>query len=346
VVVEEQPLAATKDSVPNVVDEIIVEQPAVIVESVVSESNEPTTVENILEQVTEETPTVSHPHSTFSAHDEVHELEVKYEDELNTVSQQHFADKDAPVNNAAALAAQSYPIEVNSSLLHHELQTQAKAILSELQNELHRQHERDLEVKYRHDLKEALREQAHELEERRKHDLEAQATQIVTELQEELNHSVALIRKAQVDQLLTLQPKVDALQAQLKAFHEVANETSSAVKQTVDTHHISSVVLALELALSQHHGENAALFIKDLQRTCKDDELVLAVLKALPENVVREGAMSHRELQVRFNVMRNEVRKVALAPEEAPKMVGQAIGTFLAWVTWVPKGHITGKITA
>jgi hypothetical protein len=147
-----------------------------------------------------------------------------------------------------------------------------------------------------------------------------------------------------VDQLLTLQPKIDALQAQLKTFHEVANETASAVKQTVDTHHISSVVLALELALSQHHGENAALFIKDLQRTCKDDELVLAVLKALPENVVREGAMSHRELQVRFNIMRNEVRKVALAPEEAPKMLGQAIGTFLAWVTWVPKGHITGGV--
>ena len=48
------------------------------------------------------------------------------------------------------------------------------------------------------------------------------------------------------------------------------------------------------------------------------------------------------ELQVRFQVMRDEVRKAALAPDNAPQLVGQIIGTLMASIASAPKGYVTG----
>ena len=36
------------------------------------------------------------------------------------------------------------------------------------------------------------------------------------------------------------------------------------------------------------------------------------------------------------------MRKAALAPESAPPLIGQLIGSLLAGITWSPKGYVRG----
>ena len=137
-----------------------------------------------------------------------------------------------------------------------------------------------------------------------------------------------MLRKSQVDQLLELQPSIQSVHSQLEAVKRAADATASAVKQTIGIHELSAAVLSLELALSsssysnRSDGAGIAAHFDEVKAACAGDEVVQAVLESLPARVVTRGALPLSELQVRFAVMREEVRKTALAPEAAPKMVG------------------------
>jgi MICOS complex subunit MIC60 len=88
--------------------------------------------------------------------------------------------------------------------------------------------------------------------------------------------------------------------------------------------------------------------VQHLQSLCQEtDPLVVHLLQTLPTRVQTDqgGALSVPELQVRFEVMREEVRKAALAPEAAPKLVGQLVGSVLAAIAIAPKGFVAGQGT-
>ena len=186
---------------------------------------------------------------------------------------------------------------------------------------------REAEAAYQKQLEDTVRAQAEGFHATLKRELEEQSTKIQTEFQDELNHQVALLRKSQVDELLTLQPQVQELHSQLDAVKRAADATAGAIKKTIDIHHLSAAVLSLELALSSTSGMHTSdnhigEHFQAVKTACQGDEVVTAVLNSLPERVVTSGALPLSELQVRFSVMRDEVRKAALAPEAAPVMIG------------------------
>lgn len=215
----------------------------------------------------------------------------------------------------------------------------------------------EITKKYQDELNATIKAQAEGFQATLQKELENQAKKIHTELQDQLNHQVALLRKSHSDTLMSIQPKIESLQSDLKKYDEVIDSTRDAVQYTLQSHAVSSAVLALELILSnpsvtpsattKSNNQNSSIATKlnNLKGLCKDDTLVTNLLDSLPVRVKSQGALTLPELQVRFQVMRDEVRKAALAPEAAPKMIGQLVGTLLASISSAPKGLVTGQGT-
>jgi hypothetical protein len=213
---------------------------------------------------------------------------------------------------------------------HHQLELEIARILFAYEQDTAHQAAsklKEVEASYQKQLEDTVRAQAEGFHNTLKRELEEQATKIQTELQDELNHQVALLRKSQVDELMAMQPRVLDLQGQLEGIKRAADATAGAIKKTIDIHHLSAAVLSLELALStptsmQDGANSIGQHFEAVKAACQGDEVVTEVLKSLPARVASKGALPLSELQVRFGVMREEVRKAALAPEAAPKMLG------------------------
>jgi len=107
-------------------------------------------------------------------------------------------------------------------------------------------------------------------------------------------------------------------------------------------HKNSAALLALEGALATSKPFAAELAAVRATANKEDDALALAVVASLPPGVPAAGAPTVAELRARFAVVRKEARKAAYAPDQAPAIVGQVIGSALAAVAPAPKGYVAG----
>lgn len=163
-------------------------------------------------------------------------------------------------------------------------------------------------------------------------------------LQAELNEKVALLRKSHNDHLLEMQPRLEELNgAVLVAQQEVA-EAVRVVKSAATNHKLSAAVLVLDSLLESGGGAGEGVqALQQLREVAAEEEVVRAVLAALPPDLLTKNHVpTLADLQVRFQVMRDEVRKVVLAPAGAPKLLGQIVGAVLAKLSFTPSGYLTG----
>ncbi|KAJ1434173.1 mitochondrial inner membrane protein-domain-containing protein [Ochromonadaceae sp. CCMP2298] len=195
---------------------------------------------------------------------------------------------------------------------------------------------------YQAQLTATIRAQAEGFQATLQRELESQNLKITQELQDQLNHEVAVMRKTQLDELLALQPAVQAATESVTAVSDAVAQAGAEMGKTVDVLALSAAVLSLELALNDPSGAPVSGLFVAVRQASASDAVVGAVLDSLPSRVLSEGALPLPALQVRFAVMREEARKAALAPEGAPKIVGQLIGTVLATISWKPSGFIAG----
>lgn len=235
-----------------------------------------------------------------------------------------------------------------------ELEFEVKKILLEVEkNVLSREAglSQRLDVKYQKQLAEAIRAQAEGFQATMQRELDSQQHRIHEELNSQLNHQVAVLRQSQVEQLMELEPKIAEVQSQFSELLQVAEAAAASVRDTKLSNAYSAAVLALELALSTSGGDDPddarvvpARFasVASLAEQLPEEQLVTHMLHTLPDTLKERGALPLSELQLRFRVMRQEVRKAALAPEAAPKLVGQLIGSGLAAISWAPTGLVPG----
>jgi mitofilin len=166
---------------------------------------------------------------------------------------------------------------------------------------------------------------------------------IRTDLQEQMNNHVAVLQESHVKELLELEHKLAALHGEVVAFNAAADATDATARAAARQHQNSSAVLALEGALASSKPFAAELAAVRATAAADDDALTLAVVSSIPPTLPAQGAPTLPELRARFAVVRKEVRKAALAPENAPTMIGQLIGTALAMVAPAPKGLVSGS---
>lgn len=156
---------------------------------------------------------------------------------------------------------------------------------------------RELEEKSRKQLNDTIQSQAEGFNSTLRQELSEQAHKIQSELQAQFNNTIALIRKDQVEELLSLQPKVQQVASELNDISNMLTQNTVAVEASAAVHAASSAVLGLELSLVSS-AVPIKKHVSSLKSICRGDELVDAVLSSLPDSVLASGALSLSELQV------------------------------------------------
>jgi hypothetical protein len=232
----------------------------------------------------------------------------------------------------ALMAQQRAELEV-------EAQRASMRLMSALQAEASAKHEDEV-VRFEVQLSEALRSQAKQLEREAEEALAAHGLKVQAELQDQLNHEVARLREAHVKVLVALQEKVEGTAGGLRALMAVSEHREERGLFSAASHLESSATLALEKSLEGAEPLRPA--VEALRSACAGDPLVTGLLNSLPEVALETGVASQHDLRARFEGVRTEVRKAALAPSNAPSLVGQAVGSVLASVSWAPSGFVPG----
>ncbi len=239
-----------------------------------------------------------------------------------------------------------------------ELEYELERVLFEREKEISTQSATriaEVEAKYKNELHATIKAQAEGFQATLQRELQDQQTKITNELQEQLNHALALTNKHHSDVLMQLQPRLETLSASLSAYHGVIDATAAQQQLAKDHEAFSTAVNTLEFLLNlpvnvqaryRSQPQKIQQLITRIQSLSAKDALVSSVLSTLPQKLITSGeTVSLADVQVRFQVMRQEVRKVALAPKEVPSLVGQFIGSVLATVSLTPKGYVTGAGT-
>ncbi|CAM9373972.1 unnamed protein product, partial [Ectocarpus fasciculatus] len=106
-------------------------------------------------------------------------------------------------------------------------------------------------------------------------------------------------------------------------------------------HEASAAILELEVAMGSSRPVRAE--IASVKKYCSSDSVVAHLVESIPEDISARGAPPMTELKARFSVAKEEARKAALAPSNAPKMIGQMIGSTLAALLWEVEGNVKGE---
>jgi hypothetical protein len=209
---------------------------------------------------------------------------------------------------------------------------------------------KEIEIKYHKELQETLKSQMEGFHNTLTRELTNQENKITSELVEQFNNVLANVQKSRQDELMAILPKVENLKGEITAFEKSIDITQEAINYSITTHAMDTVLLGLELILSSSGSSSATKGKKQVEKKLsqlkelsKNDELINSIIDSIPKRVQENGVLTLQELQIRFQILHEEVRKVALAPESAPKLIGQFIGSVLATISLTPKGNISGS---
>ena len=243
-------------------------------------------------------------------------------------------------------------VETEVSARYKELMAQQRAeleleaekanirMLAALQAESSARHEDEV-LRFERELREALHQQGEELRSQSEDQLRKQSIRIHEELQDQLHHEVAKLRESHVKALLELQERLEETGGLLRALSDAVEQKHQRIAFSAASHAQAAAILALENSLQKTTPIRETVDI--LRASCSEDELSVALLQALPAVALDRGVPTTSDLRKRFEVVRGEVRKAALAPTSAPSLVGQAVGSLLASLSWAPSGFVPGE---
>lgn len=190
-------------------------------------------------------------------------------------------------------------------------------------------------------LREALKSQADVFSRNLVQQLEGQKADILQQAEDDANIQVAQIKKDTASKLLEHQTTVSKVETQLADINKIVDSRETLRMLSNSLHKQSAALLAFENALVSSSPLKREVVA--MKAACNDDPLFSSVLSSIRPKAIEDGISTLPELRLRFKVVRNEVRKVALAPEAAPKLVGQIVGNVLASLSFAPKGYVKGE---
>ncbi len=239
-------------------------------------------------------------------------------------------------NNLLNQQRKEFELQLNTLLLNKE---------KEIQNIVNDK-QKEYEIKYSNDLQTTIKSQAEGFQQTLNNELEKQAKLISTELIGQFQNHIANLQKQYNDTVNDLLNKITTITSEVKAFENIINTTEQYLYDSKQTHKLSSAILGLELLLTHAINHNTKNTINkklnDLIVLSNNDSLITSIIKSIPVRVQENGVLTLSELQIRFKILHDEVREVALAPENTPTFIGQTIGKLLAKVTIAPVGNASG----
>lgn len=209
------------------------------------------------------------------------------------------------------------------------------------------QEAKELLEKYEKQFQDAMKAQADGFQSSFDEKMASEAAKIKGELQVQVDEQVNKVNKSHSDHMLKVVPKLAELRCSLAAVSTSVSTVTDASQQSAEDQEVSNAILILEKLLvtaDQNSSAYSSAIKKEIATLSRlnKDELTKAVLASIPKTVISGGACSVEDLQVRFSVMRDEMRKVALNPDFPNKFLGQLVGNIVATVLPPPKDYLSG----
>lgn len=252
------------------------------------------------------------------------------------------ARQQQALKEAEALFAQRYGELLSQQ--RGELTVEMERRVLEKERELmnvYQQKQEEIQLSYEKRLQEALSTQAEKLSRGTKEEVEKREAELRAELTDEHTHELAMLKERHVKSLLEVQNEVTANNAQLAALRDVVDQEFGRTTVSSSSHALSAAVLMAESALRS--SSSAKKELEALRVYAGGDELILAVVDSLPRAAFTTGVPNLPIIKARFSVAKEEARKAGLAPEGAPPMLGQMIGTALAYLSFEPTAPVQGE---
>ena len=196
-------------------------------------------------------------------------------------------------------------------------------------------------------LAEAMREQAVQFEVKRRAELEKQVMTIRADNEVNIQAEVTALETKHSQHVLKSGHTIEVMQAKVTELNHILDQNINNRAKSVEVLNQVSLVHAFDhvVTASRFSARPVALAnaINSITTAFPRDSFVLSVLKTVPDAAKNEGILSEHALNTRFQVLRDEMRKVALAPPASSGMLGHFIGSVLATISSVPKVPVAGS---
>lgn len=205
---------------------------------------------------------------------------------------------------------EKYHVESKQRLEKIQVDTAAAIVAREAQ--LKNQFEQtraEMKTSFAEQLSNDLKQQQERLEKARQDALVAQAQ----ELQRRFVKQVKLLVEQERAGRLA---KLDVIDKRFQALQEYALRNAEQLDASRQYHVMHVILDTLTETVEQSKRQSFKNELQALSNHTKKDKLIQTVLSVIPESVAQEGVETISELSTRFELVSEEIRQVALVPED------------------------------
>lgn len=308
-------LSTNSNQAPAVVAVAIEKPEPIIVKSVQSDN----AVIRELDQIVSELASILNDSGLAGlGRDIIQEAQVKVE-KLNSGFVSLDAEQAAILSALKELSAKGEQIEGSLEKFHVEagqaieqahIRTAEQIIAREAQ--LKNQFEQtraEMKTSFAQQLAADLNAQSERLEKARSNALAAQAKELQRRFVKEVK---LLVEQERAGRLA----KLDDISKRFKALEQFSLQNAEALDKSRQYHVIHVTLDAFQEALQSQQRQPFNNELQALSLNTKDDKVIQTVLSAIPKDLAHDGVNSISELSARFEEVADEVRQVALVPED------------------------------
>lgn len=308
-------LSTDKGQAPVVVAVAIEKPKPIIVKPVLSNN---ATVRELSQIVTELASILNESGLSGLGRDIIKEAETKIE-KLNHSFVTLDNEQAAILQSLKSLAAKGGELEGSLEKFHVEAsQTLEKAAVRTAEQivareaQLKKQFEQtraEMKTSFAQQLAADLNTQAERLEKARSDALVAQAQELQRRFVKEVK---LLVEQERAGRLA----KLDTISQRFKALEKYSLQNAEALDKSRQNHVIHVTLDAFQDSLQGQHKQPFADELQALSHNTKNDKVIQTALSVIPKELAQEGVNTISELSVRFEQVADEIRQVALVPED------------------------------
>ncbi|KAL9540417.1 hypothetical protein MBANPS3_009688 [Mucor bainieri] len=273
----------------------------------------------------------------------IKEAETKIQ-QLNHGFEALDAEEAAILTSLKALRAQGDQLEGSLEKFHveakqaiHQSHVNTAAAIVAREAQLKNQFEQtraEIKTSFAQQLAADLHAQQERLEKARADALVAQGQELQRRFVKEVK---LLVEQERAGRLA----KLDAIDKRFQALASYAVQNAQQL-DTARQHHVIHVTVdALAEVLEQPRQQPFADELQALNHNAKQDTLIQTVFSAVPQQVAKQGVHTISELSTRFESVSDEIRQVALVPEDGG--FGSHIISFvMSWLMFKKQGLVEG----
>ncbi|CAO3681134.1 unnamed protein product [Rhizopus microsporus] len=135
--------------------------------------------------------------------------------------------------------------------------------------------------------------------------------------------------------------KLDQIAQRFKALEQYTLQNSQALDNSRQSHVIHITLNALQDALNAQQKQPFVDELQALSHNAKNDQVIQTVLKVIPKELAEEGVNTVSELAVRFEEVAQEIRRVALVPEDGG-FGSHIISSLMSYLMFKKSGLVEG----